>query len=107
MAINLSSGYNAPWAVARKTLHATAGNLDVLTLPSWCKFLEIVAVGTGDVRFTHTGSQDAAIGIDFMPISNGGSYKLNSTQLSGYQIRITGTVNADYVVFIMKAEWEG
>lgn len=106
MAIDLST-YSKPLATARKTLHATAGNLDVFTVPSWCKFLEIKAAGSGAIKFTHAGSQNSAIGTDYFTIANGGSYVFNSVELSTFQFRITGTVNADTVEFVMKAGLEG
>lgn len=106
MAINLST-YNKPMATARKTLHATAGNLDILTVPSWCKFLEIKAAGSGAIKITHTGAQDAAIGTDYFQIANGGAYIFDSVALSTFSLRLTGTVNSDTVEFVMKAGLEG
>lgn len=106
MAINLST-YTKSVDFARKTLHATAGNLDVLTLPAHCKVLTIRAAGTGKVRIANTGSQDAAIGTDFFEIAIGGALTLKSAQLAVAPLRITGTVNADTVEFILESALDG
>lgn len=101
MAIDLSA-YSAPLACPRKTLHATAGNLDVLTLPDWARQVTIRAAGSGNVKLTHTGSQDAAIGTDYLTIPSGASANLKGSGLASYPLRITGTVNADPVEFVLE-----
>ena len=105
MALDLSA-YNAPIATLKKTTHATAGNLDVLTLPTWCKVLTILAAGTGTIKLTYTGAQNAAIGTDYFPIAAGGSLKLKAIQLGGYPLRITSTVNSDPICFILESAIE-
>jgi len=106
MAIDLSA-YSRPWAFARKTLHATAGNLDVITLPTWCKQVTIRAAGSGSVKVTHTGNQDAAIGSDYATVANGATLTLQSMQLSGFSLRLTGSVNGDPVEFILESGRDG
>lgn len=102
MAIDLSA-LSAPWAFARGTLHATAGNLDVVTLPSWCKCLTIRAGGSGNVILSHTGAQDSAIGATTkFTVAVGNAITLRSAQLSSYPLRLTGSVNSDPVEYILE-----
>ena len=104
MAIDLSSN-TQPVAFARTTLHATAGNLDVLTLPTWCRQVTISAIGTGNIKITHTGSQDAAIGSNYYTILNGEKLSLRNVRLHNTLFRVTGTVNSDPVEFILEETW--
>lgn len=107
MAIDLSAA-TAPISFHRVTLHATAGNLDVLTLPRWVKQLTIRAAGTGSVKVSHTGNQDAAISATLLhTVPVGDSVTLRSVQLSNYPIRLTGSVNSDAAELILESELHG
>lgn len=103
MAINLTA-QTAPIAFVRATLHATPGNLEVLTIPTWCKVITIRAAGSGDVKISHTGAQDAAItSTAYVTIPNGYSLVLKAVQLAGFPLRLTGTVSSDPVEIILES----
>ena len=102
MAIDLSAN-TQPVAFVRGTLHATAGNLDVVTLPSWCGQVTIRAAGTGNLILSHTGAQDAAVGATTkFTIPNGGSVTLKVLNPASYPLRVTGSAGGDPVEWLLE-----
>lgn len=103
MAIDLSA-VSAPIAFVRGTLHATAGNLDIVTLPSWCRQVTLRAAGSGSLVISHTGAQDDPAGSTTkFTVAVGDSITLQGSGLSSYPLRLTGTVNSDPVEFILES----
>lgn len=99
MAISLTS-YNAPIAFVRKTTQASAGNMDVVSVPSWARQITIRAAGSGSIKVAHTGSDGAAIGADYTTIAAGGA--LSFPVREDFPLRVASTANADSVEFILE-----
>lgn len=102
MAIDLSA-VSGPWAFRRAAAHATPGNLEVVTIPDWCKTLTIRAAGSGSLKLASEGTQDAAVGSHYLTLEAGQAVTFRSVHVSRYALRLTGTVSSDPVEFILES----
>ncbi|MCB9763933.1 MAG: hypothetical protein H6739_29450 [Alphaproteobacteria bacterium] len=89
----------------RVAMDSTAGNCEAVTLPTWAKKCTIAFKqsdgSTNDSgKLAFSGTDGAAIGTDFMPISSGGAYSFDvaggGRDSSGLIIYIAADTNSAY-----------